>query len=44
MHATLIVLGLGSVIVLSMGFLSLAIIMNRQMNKDLNARRPADDE
>jgi hypothetical protein len=43
MHNALIVLGLGSIFLLSMGFLSLAFLMNRQWSKDLH-RRPADDE
>ncbi len=44
MHDTLIALGLSSIFILSMGFLGLAFLMNRQMNKEANPPRPDDDE
>lgn len=44
MHDALIALGLSSIFVLSMGFLGLAFLMNRQWNKEANPRPPADDE
>lgn len=44
MHSTLIALGLSSIVILSMGFLALAIVINRQMNKEAEPPSPPDDE
>ena len=44
MHSTLIVLGLSSVFIFSMGFLVLAFLMNRQWHKNPTPRSPGDDE
>jgi biotin transporter BioY len=44
MRNAIIVLGLGSIFILSMGFLVLALIMNRQWTKEIKPRSPSDDD